>query len=114
MLSLRAESDRLTEERARAAAAWQPGMSAFGEEYISGDGDGGDGVDRGSELGQLEFGMVGGSMSASVDEYVGRDRSSDRDRDGGGDIESCEHVDSVRSTKALPGKKSGDVEPSLV
>lgn len=114
MLSLRAESDRLGVERARAAAEGQPGMSAFGEEYILGDGGDGDG-DRNFELGELEFtGMAGRSLSFSVDGFMGRSGDRDKDGDGDGDIESCRSVRSVKSMKAPGGKTSGDVEPSFM
>ncbi|EIM84916.1 uncharacterized protein STEHIDRAFT_122850 [Stereum hirsutum FP-91666 SS1] len=109
MLSLRAESDRLGVERARAAAEGQPGMSAFGEEYILGDEDG-DGRDF--ELGELEFtGMAGRSLSFSVDGCMGRSGDRDKDEDGDGDIESR---GSVRRMKVLNGKTSGEVESSFM
>lgn len=109
MLSLRAESDRLGVERARAAAEGQPGMSAFGEEYILGDEDG-DGRDF--ELGELEFtGMAGRSLSFSVDGCMGRSGDRDKDGDGDGDIESR---GSVRRMKVSNGKTSGEVESSFM
>lgn len=80
-------------------------MSAFAAEYTFGDEYG----DGGFELGEIEFGRrTGMSLSVGVDGYMDLARNDDRNRSG--DVESCESVGSVRNTKVLPRKESGDVE----